>query len=104
MICYENYINDYNGTIVNNESEFMRLSDIALRYINSVTISNCPQKNVEEAVYVICDILSERKDSFGIKSEKNGEVNVTYTDYGLQKLMFNALRLYIPSEYLYRGI
>lgn len=104
MISFENYINKYEGRRVKNQDDFNRLSKMAERYIVSVIAPEYREKDIEEAVYALCDILVKYEESSGIKTERVDGVSVTYEEGLLQKLMYNTLKLYVPSRLLYRGL
>ena len=104
MISFENYINSFDGTKVKNEADFNRLSKTAQRYIKSVIAEGYSEKDIEEGVYALCDILLGYEARNGIKSESVDGVCVTYVEGHLQRQMYNTLKLYIPSRLLYRGL
>lgn len=104
MINFENYINEFNGKVVQNEEDFDRVLKKSLQYINSIVTADYSDSDISEAAYTLCDILSENEAADGIKSEKADGLSVTYEDNRLKKIMYSALRLYLPAKLLYRGL
>lgn len=104
MINFENYINEFNGKLIQNEEDFDRILKKSLQYIKSIAAVDYSESDIAEAAYALCDIISENEASDGIKSEKADGLSVTYEDNRLNKIMYSALRLYLPAKLLYRGL
>lgn len=101
---FEYYIENFKGIKIPDKNSFIRTSKIAFLYIKRAVCTEIEEKDVKDAICAISDILYENADSSGIKSEKTDTLSVTYSDNRMEKLINNAIRLYVPSQLLYRGI
>lgn len=104
MISFENYINEFNGNMIQNEDDFDRLAKRSVQFIKSTVSANCSEEDISQAVYALCDTLFQNECSDGIRSEKADGLSVTYEDNRLNKIMYATLRLYLPQKLLYRGL
>lgn len=104
---YEYYKNEYMGTAAA-EEDFQRLSLKASRYIDLICCK--PIDEVTEcirlSVCAVCDVLNELDNAINIKSESNDGYSVTYTaDNSVHnKRLYDAARIYLDENLLYRGI
>ncbi len=104
MVDFDYYLKEYNGQKIKSEESFENLLKIAQRYVLKATDNRGTLKEIGEAICAVCDILYEMNGSEGIKSESVDGVSVSYEDKRFEKLIHNALKLYLPSRLLYRGI
>ena len=104
MISFENYINEFNGNVIQNEDDFDRLAKRSVQFIKSTVSADFSEEDISQAVYALCDTLFQNECSDGIRSEKADGLSVTYEDNRLNKIMYAALRLYLPKKLLYRGL
>lgn len=104
MVTFDYYLYDYNGQCIKSEEEFKSVLNLATKYVMKATNSKGTLSEIGEAICAVCDVLIKNLDSVGIKSESADGVSVTYTDERCEKLIYNALKLYLPSKLLYRGI
>lgn len=104
MIDFDYYLNEYNGQKIQSEETFNGLFKLAQKYVLRATDNRGNVKEIGEAICAVTDILFEVNGSDGIKSESVDGLSVSYEDSRVQKLIHNALKLYLPSRLLYRGI
>lgn len=104
MIDYNYYITIYDGKKITSGEKFESLSKIARKYIDSVTCKPAQDKEIGEGLCAICDILYEHADCIGLTSQTIDGIRQDFENNRIQKLMYNTLKLYIPSRLLYRGI
>ena len=104
MIDFYYYLNEYNGQKIQSEEKFAALSKVAQKYVLRATDNRGSVKEIGEAICAVADILFEVNGSEGIKSESADGLSVSYEDARVEKLIHNALKLYLPSRLLYRGI
>lgn len=104
MINFEYYLNEYEGKKISSEEIFNSLERVAEKHVLRATDNRGNIKEIGEAICAVADILFEVNGSEGIKQESADGVSVSYEDFRTQKLIHNALKLYLPSRMLYRGI
>ena len=104
MVDFNYYMEQYCGQKIKTEEEFDVFSKIANKYVMKATDNRGTVKEVGEAICAVCDILIDISGSEGIKSESVDGLSVTYENSRAQKLIYNALKLYLPSRLLFRGI
>lgn len=104
MVDFDYYLREYNGQKINSDEVFNALSKIASKYVLKATDNRGTVKEIGEAVCAVTDVLFDVNDSNGIKSESVDGFSVSYEDKRAEKLIHNALKLYLPSRLLYRGI
>ena len=104
MIDYNYYLVKFGGKIFDSESEFNKYRDKSVRYINSVTARQGRDSEIGEAVCVLSEFYFKNGESCGIKSESIDGVSVTYDNEKTQRNAYSILKLYLPSNLLYRGL
>lgn len=104
MVDFDYYLREYNGQRINSDEVFNTLSKIALKYVLKATDNRGTIKEIGEAICAVTDVLFEVNGNEGIKSESVDGLSVSYEDKRAQKLIHSALKLYLPSRLLYRGI
>ena len=104
MINFDYYLKEYSGQKIQSEEVFSSLCKIAEKYVLKATDNRGNTKEIGEAICAVADILYDVNGSDGIKSESIDGFSVSYETSRVQKLIHNALKLYLPSRLLYRGI
>lgn len=104
MVDYSFYLDTYEGKKIKNETDFCEFAKKAELYINSVISQKHTEKDIAEAVCAVADVMFSHQDSLGVKSEKVDGISVTYDGDRTERLMYNTLKLYVPSRLLYRGL
>jgi len=104
MIDFDYYLSEYNGQKIQSEETFNGIAKVAEKYVLRATDNRGTVKEIGEAICAVSEILFEVGESEGIKSESVDGLSVAYEDSRTQKLIHNALKLYLPSRLLYRGI
>lgn len=104
-IDFEFYLEEYSGSLIKSEEEFLSYASKAEYYIKEITFGNVEEFDYEVclAVCAVADVL--KNDSGNIVSEHNDGYIVTYKkDKTLLAEVYSAASLYLPDELLYRGI
>ena len=104
MINFEYYLNEYEGKKINSEEIFNSLERVTEKYVLRATDNRGNIKEIGEAICAVADILFEVNGTEGLEKESADGVSVSYEESRIQKLIHNALKLYLPSRMLYRGI
>lgn len=104
MIDFDYYLKEYNGQKIQSEETFNTIAKVAEKYVLRATDNRGTVKEIGEAICAVSDILFGVDGSEGIKSESVDGFSVAYEDSRIEKLIHNALKLYLPSRLLYRGI
>lgn len=104
MVDYNYYIKEYNGKKIQSEDLFSSYEKIAEKYVKKATDNRGTLNEIGEAVCAVCDVLSDISGSEGIKSESIDGVSISYESSRAKMLIHNALKLFLPSRLLYRGI
>jgi len=104
MVDYSFYLDNYEGKKIKKESDFCECAKKAELYINSVISQKHTEKDIAEAICAVADVIFEHQDCVGIKSERVDGISVSYDENRIQRLMYNTLKLYVPSRLLYRGL
>lgn len=105
MVDYLYYKKDFNGSIIPDEEQFIKNSDLAQRYIKSVINLNAVYNEdiLYDCICALAERLYEYKDCIGIKSESADGYSITYSDR-ISRNLNTVLKLYLPSRLLYRGL
>ena len=95
----------YKGITVPSAHVFNSLSVRADAHINRFTFNRIvvlPETDapteVQNAVCAVCEVLHNTRGRDGIKSENNDGYAVTYTDTEVEKLLYDAARLFHLSH------
>lgn len=104
-ITYKFYTDEYLGTLISDEEEFLSMALKAEFYINEITFGNIEEFSYEVclAVCAVCDAI--KNDTGNIASENNDGYSVSYRqNKNLLAEIYGAAKLYLPDEFLYKGI
>lgn len=104
MIDFDYYIKEYGGQKIKTEEDFEGVRKLSEKYVLKATDNRGSVKEIGEAVCAVADVLYETSGTEGLKSESADGFSVTYEDSRIQRLIHNALKLYLPSRLLYRGV
>lgn len=104
MIDYNYYLKKFGGKVIESEREFNKYRDKAVGYINSVTSRQGNDSEIGEAVCVLCEFYSNHDGREGIKSESVDGVSISYDNDKTQRNAYSLLKIYLPSNLLYRGL
>lgn len=102
MADYLYYKKNYKGNIINDREDFARSAALAERYIASVADGYAGCEAAEDCICAVAEQLFENGSLRGVKSETADGCGVTYSE-SFKKHLYGVLRLYLPSELLYRG-
>ncbi len=104
MIDFDYYLKEYGGQKIKSEENFEGLCKLAEKYVLKATDNRGSVKEIGEAVCAVADVLFETGNTDGLKSEAADGFSISYETSRTQRLIHNALKLYLPSRLLYRGI
>ncbi len=104
MVDYDYYIKEYDGQKIQSEELFSGLEKISEKYVMKATDNRGTINEIGEAICAVCDILFDVNGSEGIKSESIDGVSISYENSRTKMLIHNAMKLFLPSRLLYRGI
>lgn len=105
MVDYIYYTNKYQGSVIDNSSDFTKYENMAVRYVKSIINPQVDynEEDIYECICVLAEQLFENNDLKNIKSETVDGLSVTYTG-DFNKALYETLKLYLPKELLYRGL
>lgn len=104
MVDYAFYKYNFLGNAIGSAEIFDRLEIRAAAYIKSIScgISEVTD-DVKAAVCAVCEVFNSTLGHEGISSENNDGYSVSYVG-DLQKRLYEAAKMFLPSSLLYRGI
>ena len=104
---YNHYKCHFKGNAIPSLEIFDRLKIKASAYVDKITFGRITGVTdaVQNAVCAVCDVLYNASGHEGITSENNDGYIVNYADEkAIQKQLYQAAALFLPSELLYRGL
>lgn len=104
---YDFYTDSFMGIKIPDAAAFAPLERAAGGYIGCITGGDLSgyMDSVKMAVCAVCEVMYDF-DTGAVKSETNDGYSVTYTSDTREKSarMYEAARMYLPDELLYRGL
>lgn len=103
---YSYYTDIFLGTTITKETDFLRVYRYVRCFLEKYTCVDVDamDEKVKDAVCALCDVYFLHKDADGIQSESVDGYSVTRLDADLLQLLYKTAKLYLPAEYLYRGV
>ena len=99
------YLENYKGNKATEEN-FYNVALKATKYVDRITFSMADEEdeNVKNAICAVIDELCT-SDALGyIASESNDGYSISYKNYEKTQNLYQAAKLFLPPELLYRGV
>ena len=104
-IDFDWYRDVYQGAEVEEEN-FYNLALKATKYIDKITFGRADEadENVKFAVCATIDEMYSAENRKGIAAETNDGYSISYIKNNGMENLYNAAKLFLPPELLYRGV
>lgn len=102
---FEYYKDIYLGSLIS-ENEFPYYAQCAGRWLeNIITVPEFEiGENIKMASCAVCEAIKKFENRSDIESEANDGYSIKYRGKSLEQQVYGAVRLYIDSSMIYRGL
>ena len=109
---FQYYTLTFASGVITDKQDFDKVIIKANAYIKKITHNRIEtvDDDIKCAICAVCDVLTEQKHSLNsVISENVGGHSITYGKTAKNEIewdnaMYSAASLYLPAEYLYRGV